>query len=101
VPVVFAHPLGITDALRQRFHVGPLTPVGDARPFHVSFDPADWDRSRAMNAPGQSGSPASAHFSDLAKLWAAGEEVTLNFSDAAVKAQAESTLTLVPHRTRP
>ena len=73
-PVVFAHPLGITDALRQRFHVGPLTPAGDARPFHVAFDAADWDRSSGMNAPGQSGSPASRHFSDLAQGWARGED---------------------------
>jgi len=100
-PVVFAHPLGITNALRQRFPVGPLTPIRNARPFHVASDAADWDRSRAMNAPGQSGSPGSAHFSDLAKLWAAGEDVTLVFSDDAVRAYAESTLTLVPHRSRP
>lgn len=100
-PVVFAHPLGITDALRQRFHVGPLTPGGDTRPFHVAYDAADWDSSRAMNAPGQSGSPASPHFSDLARRWARGDDVPLAFSDAAVQAHAESTLTLVPHRSRP
>jgi acyl-homoserine lactone acylase PvdQ len=100
-PVVFAHPLGITDALRQRFHVGPLTPAGNTRPFHVAFDAADWDRSSGMNAPGQSGSAASQHFSDLARGWARGEDVTLVFSDAAVQAQAESTLTLVPPRPRP
>jgi len=100
-PVVFAHPLGITDALRQRFHVGPLTPAGNTRPFHVAFDAADWDRSSGMNAPGQSGSAASQHFSDLARGWARGEDVTLAFSDAAVQAQAESTLTLVPPRPRP
>jgi len=101
VPVVFAHPLGITDALRERFHVGPLTPAGDARPFRVAFDAADWDRSSGMNAPGQSGSPASQHLSDLARAWAKGEDVTLPFSDAAVQAQTESTLTLVPNRSRP
>jgi penicillin amidase len=100
-PVVFAHALGITDALRQRFQVGPLTPAGDARPFHVAFDAADWDRSSGMNAPGQSGSPASRHFSDLAQGWARGEAVTLAFSDAAVQAHTESTLTLVPPRSRP
>ena len=99
-PVVFAHPLGITDAARQRFHIGPLTPVGDPRLFRVASDPADWDRSHAMNAPGQSGSPASAHFSDLAKLWASGEAATLAFSETAVQANAESTLTLVPASSR-
>jgi acyl-homoserine lactone acylase PvdQ len=100
-PVVFAHPLGITDALRRRFQIGPLTPAGDARPFRVTFDAADWDRSSGMNAPGQSGSPASRHFADLAQGWARGEAVTLAFSDAAVQAQAESTLMLVPLRSRP
>jgi penicillin amidase len=49
-----------------------------------------------MNAPGQSGSPESLHFSDLAKLWAGGEEVTLVYSDAAIQANSESTLTLIP-----
>jgi acyl-homoserine lactone acylase PvdQ len=95
-PVAFAHPLGITDAARQRFHIGPLTPAGDPRLFRVAFEPGHWDRSRAMNAPGQSESPESPHFSDLAKLWASGDEVTLVFSDAAVQANSESTLTLVP-----
>jgi penicillin amidase len=95
-PVVFAHPLAITDAARRRFLIGPLTPAGDPRLFRVAFEPGNWDRSRAMNAPGQSGSPESAHFSDLAKLWASGEDMMLVFSDAAVRANSESTLTLVP-----
>jgi len=60
------------------------------------MDVADWDRSVAQNAPGQNGSPASAHFKDLAKLWAAGEYFPLAFSEAAIRANAESTLTLVP-----
>ena len=101
-PVVFAHPLGITDASRRRFNVGPLTPrAPGASPFGTAFDPADWDRSRAVNPPGQSGSPDSAHFADLAKLWAAGESVPLAFTDAAVQANAETTLTLMPVRLNP
>ena len=96
-PGVFAHPLGITDAARRRFNIGPLTPGADvAAPFSATFDAADWDRSSAINAPGQSGSPDSAHFSDLAKIWAAGEYVALAFSDRAVQANAEATLTLKP-----
>jgi acyl-homoserine lactone acylase PvdQ len=94
--IVFAHPLAITDAARRRFLIGPLAPAGDPRLFRVVFDPGDWDRSRVMNAPGQSGSPESAHFSDLAKLWSSGGEVPLAYSDAAVQANGESTLTLVP-----
>lgn len=98
-PVVFAHPLGITEASRRRFNIGPLTPQAlGAPPIGVAFDPSDWDRSRAVNAPGQSGSPDRVHFADLATLWAAGENVPLAFSDAVVQANAESTLTLIPLR---
>jgi acyl-homoserine lactone acylase PvdQ len=101
--VVFAHPLGITSAARRRFSIGPLTPAGrDRRALHqVISEPADWDRSTAMNAPGQSGSPDSAHFSDLAARWTAGESIALPYTDAAVQAAAESTLTLTPRPPSP
>ncbi|OFV90523.1 MAG: hypothetical protein A3H95_13485 [Acidobacteria bacterium RIFCSPLOWO2_02_FULL_64_15] len=110
----FGHPLAITDAARRLFAVGPFARAGYAdtlmstsgpgfeatvgASFSAIFDLADWDRSVAQNAPGQSGSPASPHFGDLAKLWAAGEYFPLPFSEAAVQAQAESVLTLVPAR---
>ena len=48
-----------------------------------------------MNAPGQSESPGSPHFADLAQRWAAGEYFPLAFSDEAVQANAQSILTLV------
>jgi acyl-homoserine lactone acylase PvdQ len=93
--VVFEHPLAISAAARRRFNIGPIKPVaGAGGPFAIASDPVDWDRSAAMNAPGQSGSPDSAHFSDFARKWAAGERVELAFTDAAVQAAAESTLTL-------
>jgi len=94
---LFAHVLATSAAARQRFNVGPLArPVADDSPVRIASDPRDWDRSRAINAPGQSGSPAARHFSDLAAKWTAGELVPLVFSDAAVRANTESTLVLVP-----
>jgi len=94
---VFAHVFGITEPARRRFNVGPMArPDADDATVFVRFDAANWDRSTAMNAPGQSESPASTHFSDAAKMWTAGERFPLAFSEAAVKADAESTLTLVP-----
>ena len=97
--VLFEHPLAISDAARRRFNIGPMTPGPDAGgPFVIASDPVDWDRSTTLNAPGQSGSPDSAHFSDFAKKWAAGEHVELAFTDAAVQAAAESTLTLTRSR---
>jgi acyl-homoserine lactone acylase PvdQ len=99
----FVHPLAVTDAARRRFNIGPLAPVGPngrsssppARERLV-FNPGDWDGSTAMNAPGQSGSPDSPHFSDLATKWAAGEWIGLPFTNRAVEAATESTLTLTP-----
>jgi penicillin amidase len=92
---VFAYPLAVTAARRQRFNIGPLSrPSGDDSPIRMAIDTADWDRSRAMNAPGQSGSPASAHFSDLAKLWSSGDLFQLAFTDAAVQAHTSATLIL-------
>ena len=95
--VRFAHPLAISPAARRRFNIGPLTPSRDAGPpFAIASNPADWDRSTAVIAPGQSASPDSAHFADFATRWAAGEHAALLFTDAAVEASAESTLTLTP-----
>ncbi len=73
---------------------GPGAEIGPS--FRQILDVADWDHSLVTNAPGQSGSPASPHFADLAPTWAAGEYFPLVFSDEAVKANAEATLTLVP-----
>ena len=37
------------------------------------LDVGDWDNSRVINTPGQSGDPASPHYGDLFPLWAEGE----------------------------
>jgi penicillin G amidase len=38
--------------------------------YREILDPGDWDKSLAINVPGQSGQPGSAHYSDLLPLWA-------------------------------
>jgi penicillin amidase len=114
--VTFAHPLGVTAVARQEFNIGPFEVPGYAQTvmstygsglavdggasFREILDLADWDRSLATNAPGQSGSPGSAHFADLAKLWAAGEYFPLAFSGRAVAANTVTVLTLVPFVAR-
>jgi penicillin amidase len=97
-PVVFAYPLSIGAAARARFDIGPMTPPEDLQTFSLILDAHDWDASTAANAPGQSESADDTHFADLAKAWAAGRRVPLAFSDAAVQASAEATLTLTPKR---
>ena len=96
-PVLFAHRLGVTDAARRRFNVTARARAGDvAEPFAITFNPTDWDRSMAISAPGQSGWPESRHFADLVKLWSDGEYFPLAFSERAVQANTEATLTLTP-----
>jgi penicillin amidase len=95
--VLFAHPLAVTDAARQRFNVIARAPANvSTDAFAIAFDPADWDRSTAIAAPGQSGSPDSAHFADLAKLWSEDQSIPLAFTEAAVQSHADVTLMLTP-----
>jgi penicillin amidase len=109
--VTFKHPLALTETARRLFDVGPFDRGGYAETVMATYarssvrigaslseivDVANWDRSVAINAPGQSGSPRSPHFSDLARLWAAGEYFPLAFSEDAVRANTESTLVLQP-----
>ncbi len=109
--LTFRHPLAITPAARRRFDVGPFEQPGysgtvlstfpgldvsGGATFREIIDVSAWDRSVGTNAPGQSGAPGSSHFADLAKPWAAGEYFPLAFTDAAVQANTEATLTLQP-----
>ena len=64
--------------------------------FRMVLDVGNWDASRAINAPGQSGDPMSAHYRDLAPLWAAGEYVPLSYSREAVESNASFVLELTP-----
>jgi penicillin amidase len=108
----FLHPLGVSDRARRRFNIGPFslagypgtvqatTPLGGGRVIgpglRMVMDLGDWDRSLAALAPGQSGTPASPHYRDLAEPWSRGEYFPLAFSDAAVVAHSANSLTLVP-----
>ncbi|MBW2527363.1 MAG: penicillin acylase family protein, partial [Deltaproteobacteria bacterium] len=64
--------------------------------FRVVIDVGAWDESRAMNAPGQSGEPASPHYRDLFEPWAAGEAFPLLYSREAIDAAAEARILLEP-----
>jgi penicillin amidase len=99
VPALFRHVLSVTPAARRRFDIGPLTPSGSrASPFAIAFAPGGWDTSTAINAPGQSEAPDSAHYADLARVWSNGGSIALPFSERAVQENTESTLTLQPPR---
>jgi penicillin amidase len=108
----FRHPLAGDPASDKLFNLGPFPRAGyGGTPFatggrgfeqnsgssyrHI-IDLADWDRSVATSAPGQSGQPGSRHFDDLAKLWAEHTYFPLPFTTSAIEANTELTLTLRP-----
>ena len=53
------------------------------------MDVGDWDNSRCINMPGQSGDPRSTHYRDLAGPWSQGRFVPLLYSPARI---AEATI---------
>jgi penicillin amidase len=108
----FAH--AVDDATRVKIDVGPIATGGSeftpnqslARPtdfrqlngpsVRLVIDVGNWDNSRAVNHPGQSGDPGSAHYKDLAPLWADGRYFPLVYSRKAVEAATEQVIRLVP-----
>jgi penicillin amidase len=64
--------------------------------FRVVIDVGAWDRSVAMNTPGQSGNPGDPHYRDLLKPWAAGEAFPLVYGNDAVAAAAEQRIVIEP-----
>ncbi|MCP3798187.1 penicillin acylase family protein [Allokutzneria sp. A3M-2-11 16] len=66
--------------------------------FRMVLDVGNWDASRAINTPGQSGDPASKHYRDLASTWHKGEYFPLLYSRAAVERNATKVILLLPRR---
>lgn len=66
----------------------------------LAMDVGDWDRSRAINTPGQSGDPRSPHYADLFSTWASGGAFPLLYSPEAVAKHTERIILLQPEATR-
>ena len=108
----FHHPLALDAERRKLFDLGPVERPGDGytvlatggsgfaqntgASYRQIFDVADWDRSVAINVPGQSGQPGSPHYGDLLPLWAEGKYFPLPFSRAAVEKNTAQKLVLEP-----
>ncbi|UCH86317.1 MAG: penicillin acylase family protein [Dehalococcoidia bacterium] len=112
----FEHVLGRVRALRPLFNRGPVPMGGDmntvaqasyvgSRPyavgsFAVSYrqivDLSDFDRSVAILPGGQSGHPASRHYSDMIDAWRRLEYHPLLFDREEIERQAAGKLTLTP-----
>ncbi len=70
--------------------------VTNGASFRMVVDVGNWDASRCINAPGQSGDPRSPHYADLAPLWAKGEYVPMLYSKDAVDRHTEQVIRLKP-----
>lgn len=103
----------VHERLADQFDVGPISTGGasstpraasynsnfevtSGASFRMVLDVGNWDASRVINTPGQSGDPESRHYRDLAPLWAAGEYVPLAYSRESVEANASQVITLEP-----
>ena len=99
--------------LASQLNVGPLAMGGSAfspraasyndkfevtsgASFRMVLDVGNWDASRFINTPGQSGDPMSPHYRDLAPLWAAGSYAPLLYSRDAVENAANRVISLTP-----
>ncbi|HVE51532.1 MAG TPA: penicillin acylase family protein [Casimicrobiaceae bacterium] len=106
----------VDDSLRVRINVGPIAKHGSeytpnqslvrASDFRQTNGPSvrlvvdvgNWDNSRAINHPGQSGDPDNPHYRDLAPLWRNGEYFPLAYSRKAVERVTERVIRLMPAR---
>ncbi len=103
----------VKQELRGRLDAGPLPRPGDrytvnmttgadnqrsGASFRLIVDLADWDRSLASNAPGQSGDPDSPHYRDLFEDWARDRYFPLLYSRERIEEVAREVLVLTPRQ---
>ncbi len=112
--VHFRHALDQQPAAKDLLDLGPLSRPGDEYTVNATgaygdsweqvsgasyreiLDTSDWDRSVAVNTPGQSGQPGSPHYADLMPLWDAGRYFPLLYSRKAVEGGTTDRLVLEP-----
>jgi penicillin amidase len=104
----------VDEQTRAKIDVGPIPKHGgrytvnasgyEATDFRQILGPSarlvidigNWDNSRAVNHPGQSGDPDNSHYRDLAPLWRAGQYFPLLYSREAVEKATEKKIELLP-----
>jgi penicillin amidase len=114
------HPLSsiVDEDTRAKINVGPILKHGgqytvNASAYRTSdfrqtngpsarlvIDVGNWDNSRAVNHPGQSGNPDSPHYRDLAPMWRAGQYFPFLYSREAVEKATEKKIELVPQTSQ-
>jgi penicillin G amidase len=110
------HPFSrvVDEATQKQLDVGPLQTGGSSFTVNASsyrahdfmqlsgpsvrmvLDVGNWDNSRAVNYPGESGDPNSPHYRDLAPMWSTGTYFPLLYSRQSVEKAMEKRIRLVP-----
>jgi penicillin G amidase len=110
------HPLfeAVNNELRTRLQPGPFpTPGGPFTPnasgyrrsdfqltggpsFRMVLDVGNWDNSRAVNYPGESGNPDDPHYRDLTEMWLTGKYFPLLYTREAVEKATATRILLTP-----
>ena len=112
------HPFAaiVDEATRAKINVGPIPKNGSEyvpnnsqyRPtdfrqivgpsVRIVVDVGNWDNSRIINHPGQSGDPESLHYRDLALMWRNGQYFPLLYTRTAIDQETEHAIELVPQK---
>ncbi|XVT56127.1 penicillin acylase family protein [Saccharomonospora azurea] len=66
--------------------------------LRILLDVGNWDASKMINAPGQSGDPDSPGYKAMVEKWGDGEYVPLLYSAAAIKRNQAEEIVLLPKR---
>ena len=81
--------------MNTRYRASDFRAVAGAS-FRMVVDVGNWDETRFINSPGQSGDPRSAHYDDLAPIWARRDYRPLLYSRDAVDREAIMRIQLLP-----
>ncbi|MFN2497504.1 MAG: penicillin acylase family protein [Pyrinomonadaceae bacterium] len=107
--VRFSHPLANAPLVGLQFTIPPIpqngtaglaaTPnVGAAVSMRLIADPSDWDKTQHGITLGESGRPATAHWSDQLADWRAVTPREFPFTEAAIAQATKSTMILAPKK---
>lgn len=91
---------GSMDTVNANWHAYNLT--GDfstvaGTTWRMVIDVGQWDNSRVMNAPGQSGNPDSPFYQNLVNEWSNDESIPLFYSEDLVNENTVQEIQLSPH----
>jgi penicillin amidase len=107
--VKFPHPLANAPLIGLQFTIAPIpqngerglaaTPnVGANVSMRLIADPSDWDKTQHGITLGESGLPATAHWSDQLADWRAVTPRVFPFTEAAIAKATKTTMVLTPKK---